>query len=254
MPLPVGHQARKGRGIDVTGAREGKAIPGFFNWADLVAADAGPNQIGPYDVFSSLNTQALALYDYDPVVLGTDSASVRLRKLTQDDITAAYLNTTACGILGFAPANLATDANGNSIAVPSALSLAGNVANVYPINSMAQYGPSNLATGRQQSSVISCQNLIGGNLWETTAVTGALNGTMVGILISTITGYAPTFFWSTAATTKIGRIWAVDTQNPRYNVTGASNVQDTTHKPRCPVAVQIVSAYDQYQLVTNYGD
>lgn len=174
--------------------------------------------------------------------------------MTQDDIDDLYTNSTVCGILGFAPAKVATDANGNSIAVPSALALAGNVANIYPVNSMAQYGPSDLATGRQESSVISCRNQIAGSLWETTAVTEALLGTMVGILISTISGYAPTFFWSTGATTKIGRIVAVDTQNPQYNVVGTANVQDTTHYKRCPVAVRIVPAYDQYTLSTNYDE
>lgn len=226
-------------------------MPGFFDWRDQLAADAGPDQIGPFDVFSSLNTQALALYDYDPVVLGTDSVT-RLRKLTQTDISASYTNSTIAGILGFAPAQLATDANGNSITVPSALSLAGGVANQYPINSMADYGPHNLATGRLQSSVISCKNLIAGGLWETTAVTTGLIGTMVGILISTLSGYAPTFFWSTAAAVKVGRIQAVDQQSPLFNTTGTANVQDTTHNQRCPVAVQILPAYDQYELVAVY--
>lgn len=228
-------------------------MPGFFDWRDQVAADAGPDQIGPFDVFSSLNTQALALYDYDPVVLGTDSTA-RLRKLTQADITASYTNSTIAGILGFAPAQLATDASGNSIAVPSPLSLAGGVANVYPINSMADYGPHNVATGRLRSSAISCLNLIAGKLWETTAVTDALVGTMVGILISTISGNAPTFFWSTAASVKVGRIQAVDNQDPLYNTTGTANVQDTTHNKRCPVAVQILPAYDQNKLVAVYSN
>jgi hypothetical protein len=228
----------------------------FFDYYDAGSGDLGPDQLDQsYDLLSSLNTQALAIYRGDPLVLTTvDGGVPRLRKVIQDDIDDLWIDTNTLGFMGISPQNVATDANGFATTIPQVVAVYANVANNYNIPSLAQFGPSNLATGRLRSSVISVKNVIGGSLWETTAITDALIGTMVGMLISTISGQPPTFFWSTAATTKIARIVAIDDQAPLFNTTATANVQDTTHYPRCPIGVQVLAAYDQAQANGNYTD
>lgn len=232
-------------------------MPGFFEIYDAGAGDMGPDQLDqPYDLLSSLNTAALAIYRMDPVVLTTvDGGVPRLRKVIQDDIDDLWADGTNIGYLGHSPQDVATDANGFATTIPSSISLYANVKNNYNIPSLAQFGPFNLATGRLRSSVISLKNQIGGYLWETTAVNDALIGTMVGMLISTLSGAAPTFFWSTAATTKIARITGIDDQNPfLFNTTATANVQDTTHNPRCAVYVKVLDAFNQALVTGNYAD
>lgn len=231
-------------------------MPGFFVWDDAVPADAGPNQIGPYDVITGANTQALALYRGDPLVWTTvQSSSSRLRKVVQDDIDDLWQVSAAnVGFLGISPQNVASDSNGNYTTVPSTLNLAGNVANVYPVPTMAAYNTPDLNSGLVRSSVIDLQNVIGGALWENTTINDGIIGTMVGMLISTISGQPPTFFWSSAATTKIARIVAIDDQSPYFNQTVTANVSNTTHNNRCPIAVRVLATYDQYLVGGNYED
>jgi hypothetical protein len=139
-------------------------------------------------------------------------------------------------------------------AVASPLSLAGNVAPIYPVPSLAGFEPQDPVSGALESSIYSVQNIICGYLWQTTAVTNSLIGTNVGLLISTLSGQAPTFFWSSAATTKIGRIVSVDVQHPLFNTTGTANVQDTTHNPRATVRVLLSSTYNQFLTNVAYDD
>ena len=221
----------------------------FFLSKNPVKANVGPDLLYPLDVLSSLNTQALAIQDGDPVVGTTVELSTLMqRKLTQADITASYQDGSAhtVGILGLAPERVSTGALGVYTSLVSPVSVFANTPNIYPVPTMAAYEPNDPTTGRVAAGIYSCLNVFGGDLWETTAVTRALIGTQVGILISTISGQSPTFFWSTAAAVKIAKIVQVpDSTTPLFGQTATANVQDTTHYPRCPVFVEVLAAYNQ---------
>lgn len=226
-------------------------MPGFSLFKDFVMADVGPDLVPPVDLFKSLNTVTECPYACDPLVLAVQNSVNRLRKLAAADISASYLvSAVVAGIWGFCPSQVATDDSGNTIPVPSQVSIAGNVAPIYPVPTMQPYATPDLVTGTLRSSAYSCRNLIAGGLWENTTITDQFVGTMVGILISTIGSNAPVFFWSTAAAVKVGRVKAVDNQSPYFNTTLTANVQDTTHYNRCPIAVQIDPIYDQANQAT----
>lgn len=231
-------------------------MPGMFYAKNPVKSNVGPDLLDPTILAYSMNTQALAPYEGDPMVWTTATGSqARQRKLTATDITNLYASGgNIIGVLGLAPASVGTDAAGAFQAPPVGTSILANVANRYNIPSMDGYAPQDPVTGATMASTISGNNFWGGSLWETTAVNESLVGTMVGILISTLSGQAPTFFWSTAATTKIARIVGVYTGMPLFNTTGVANVQDTTHSPRSPLYVRLLGTYDQFKTAFNYSN
>lgn len=214
-----------------------------------VAADVGPDEIVP-----QLLANSESIYSGDPVVWTTVTGSQnRVRRLIQADITASYTNGSLAGILGFMPAGVATDANGNITTLALPYSVTGRQP-IYPVPSVAYFEPVDPTAGRAMSSIYSCKNWIGGYLWETTAVTRSLIGTAVGIVISTITGQAATYFWSTGAAAKVGRIVAVPADNtPNYGTAGTANVQNTTHNPRVALAVKLYSTYDEFETNVSYA-
>lgn len=179
------------------------------------------------------------------VVTTATGSEERVRILSQADITASYAQAggTVCGILGFAKADLATDSSGHHTAPAYPVSVSQQPH--YAVLSLDYLNPSDPATGRARTNVFSAGSIIGGNLWENTTATAALNGVDVGILISTISGYAPTFFWSSAASIKVGEIFKVNEDDPYFNKTVSANVQDTTHNPRCLLGVRIFTAYQE---------
>ncbi len=226
-------------------------MPGFDLFYEQVSADVGPDMITP-----QLLANSQTIYSCDPVVGTTVTGSqLRVRRLVQGDIDALYVNSTTAGILGFMPNGVATDASGNITTLAAPVSLTGRNT-ILAVPSVSYLEEVDQVSGRAMSSIYSVKNWIAGNLWETTAITESLIGTAVGILISTITGQAARYFWSTAATTKIGRIVQVDknASSPFWNAAATANVQNTTHNPRGIVVVKLYATYDQSETNVAYGD
>ncbi len=203
------------------------------------------------------------IYSGDPVVL-TSKATIAtlnsvnmpsLRSLLQADITALYKEgVPVAGILGVAGAGVKTDANAAATsALPSAVSVAGAQV-ILPVPSVSSALEPEPSQGRARCRVqlANQNNLIAAPLWETTALTDALIGVQVGILLSTIGG-VPFYFWSTAAATPIGVIQQINRQDPLFNTTTTANVQNTTHNPRAEVYVQVLPAYQQFNTGVNYS-
>lgn len=225
-------------------------MPGLMLWQHRASGDIGPDMTPLEKIAVSQQ-----IYRGDPCVWTTVTGSEnRVRLAVAQDITDLWAHSGAAGIFGFAPYDIGTDANGNFTTSTSPVSLAGNVAPIYNVPTMAGFQPVDPSSGFTRANLWTCKNIIGGMLWETTAVTASLIGTAVGLYISTI-GNAATWFWSTAATTKIARIVGFDSQHKMYNTTGTTNVVNTTHYARCPVGVLMYTTYDQY-YTTNvaYGN
>lgn len=217
-------------------------MPGLFLWQERTPADVGPMRVGPFNVANSQS-----IYLGDPVVQTTVTGSqARIRLVSAADIAALYKDGSAniVGLLGITAYDIFTDSSGNAANPTSPTPLAANVKCTYPINSWGAFAPPDPVSGRMTASVFSvaAQNF-GGSLWENTTVTESLVGVAVGLLLSTLSGVGY-WFWSTAATTKIGTIQDVDEANPLFNTAVTANVQDTTHNNRCPVAVRISATYD----------
>lgn len=225
-------------------------MPGLKLWYEQVAADVGPDQVPP-----QLLANSQTIYPGDPVVWTSVTGSQnRVRKLTATDISNLYQVTgSVAGILGFAPAGVATDASGNITTLAAPVSLTGRQV-IYPAPSVALFEPIDPVSGRAMSSIFSTKNWIAGNLWESTTVTKSLIGTAVGIVISTLTGEAARFFWSSGAATKVGRIVEVDVQDPLFNTAVNANVQDTTHSNRAIVVVKLYTSMDQFDTNVIYAD
>ncbi len=224
-------------------------MPGMFFWNNFVSADAGPDELGLYMLASSQS-----IYACDPVVWTSVTGSQnRVRLLIQDDIDDLYVNGSTAGVLGFMPEGVATDANGNITTLASPVALTG-LQPIYAVPSVAYMEPRDPVSGRAQATIYSCLNQIGGYLWENTTVTQSLIGTAVGLVISTLSGQAPTFFWSSGATTKIGRIVAVNVQDPLFNTAVTANVANTTHNPRASLGVLIYPTYNQFITNVAYDD
>ena len=221
-------------------------MPGFGIWTNPTPGDIGPQV---YDLQKVANS--VTAYAGDPVVLTTVTGSeARLRVLTSSDITALY-STAAndiVGIAGIARSDFATDSSGNATTVPSTVTLGSMTKPIYNLPSLDAANPPDPATGRFRANFFTAGNIFSGYLWENTTVNGALRTVDVGIQISTITAGVPVFFWSTAATTKIGEIYDVATDDPYFNKTVTANVLNTTHYPRCLLAVRI---FPQYQELLN---
>lgn len=214
------------------------------------AADAGPLLHPMQDLKASQTIDA-----GDPLVWDSMNTNWQVRLLVADDITDVYNEGGGiAGILGFAPQDMQTDASGYLTTKTSAVSLAGGVKPIYQAPALNFFEPTNPVSGRARTSVISCKNYIYGYLWETTAIDQALIGTAVGLYPSTISGNTAMWYWSTAATTKIGRIVGYDEQNPLFYKTATANVLNTTHNPRCPVLIRMYPTYDQWETIYAYTD
>lgn len=217
-------------------------MPGFALWENPGAADFGP------DVTGLLNLQnSTTCYGGDPVVMTTVTASTaRVRPLSAGDIAALYqASAVNVGILGISPSTWKTDASGiaNQL-VPPPVSVSTLTQPIYAIPSIQYWVPAAPTDGRSRINVFTAANQIAGSLWQNTTITSSLVDTRVGILISTINSVL-FYFWSTAATTKIGSIVAVSETNPLFGKTVTANVQDTTHYPRCPVVVAVDQTYQE---------
>ena len=229
-------------------------MPGMSVFFDRIAGDVAPDRAGPFNLSNSLTA-----FDGD-VAVGTTvtGGEVRIRRLLQDDIDDLYQEGgNTVGVLGIFESNVTTDANGNLQQPSPATALAGGVANQYPVGSFAGFQPKDPVTGRPRDEFLTPRNAWAGSLWENTTIDETLIGVAVGLLISTITTGSiaiPFYFWSSAATTKIGRIQTVDEFSPYFNKAVTANVQDTTHYNRCPVIVTVLPSYRQLDTLFNYAD
>lgn len=223
-------------------------MPGFSIYAELAATNIGPQT---FDLVKLANSQTV--FSGDPMVLTTATGSEeRLRVLSAADIAALYATagSVVCGIYGFMKADCATNSSGKHTAPAYAVSVSQQP--YYPVISLDYLNPNDPATGRARANVFAASSIIGGYLWENTTATSALNGVDVGILRSTINSVV-TYFWSTAATTKIGEIFKVSEDDPYFNKTVTANVQDTTHYPRCQVGVRILTSFQQGLTGVDYA-
>ena len=193
------------------------------------------------------------IYGGDPVVWTTVTGSEnRVRILSAADITALYSTAAVdiCGILGVAGSDLATSSTGAAASIAYPVAVANQP--FYPVISHDYLNPPDPATGRFRANIYAASSIMSGYLWENTTITAASQGVDVGILRSTISSVVY-FFWSTAATTKIGEIYQVDTDDPYYNTAVTANVQDTTHYGRCRLGVRVFPTYQQSLTGVSYA-
>lgn len=225
-------------------------MPGMW-FAGPRTSAPGPEQV-TRQVASSVSA-----YTGDLMVLTTvTSSSARLRQLSAADKTALYENGSGdiVGILGLAASNIGSDSSGVINQVLTPVSVNSAVTPIYPLTGIDGAQAPDPVSGRSKASILlfGKENNIGGYLWEnTTALESSLEGQQVGILISTINSIKY-YFWSTAASVKVGRITKVN-QDRLFNKTVSANVQDTTHNPRCPIVVNIYPAYCQHDSGFNYS-
>jgi len=197
---------------------------------------------------------SITAYTGDPLVRTIISSNYVVRPLTQTEITAAYASGgNTYGILGYNPNAWITDSSGIATSQPAPSGVLGNVQVRFNLPTI-DFAQSDAVTGRSMASVpiFSTDMLISGYLWETTTVTQNLKGTPVGILLSTVNS-VPYFYWSSAATTKVGIIKAVSIDDPFFNKTVSANVQDTSNASRCQIGVEMLAAYCQADSQYTYA-
>lgn len=215
--------------------------------------------------------KSITLYPGDPVVLTTAAAKttsstpvvVPLANAHQIAGAATAYGASAIqedasgndiasaqviGILGFATSAVVTNGSGVGYARPAPPGVSSGVQPIYSIPSVAYGYPLWPTIGHSQDRIALASDdlLVWGGLWEATAVTTALIGRRVGIRISTINSI-PSYFWILTPSEAgpddgglVGVIERVELNHELYNVAASTNVLNTTHNPRCPVAVRIL--------------
>lgn len=226
-------------------------MPGMWYYS----ARGGIGQIGP-----STQDQGLAssttFYGGDILVRTVISSNTVVRPLSAADITALYQDGSAnvCGVYGLMPAPAVTNSSGLANSAPAFPGVNAATQNIYPVPSRAYGNAPDPVSGRSREGieVIDGNTVTGGYLWENTTITDNLRGTAVGILRSTISGVVY-YFWSSAATTKIGYIEEVTETDPYFNTAVTANTLNTTHNPRCAIGVRIIGSFQQAATLFSYA-
>lgn len=224
-------------------------MPGFtFYQPNNAAGDVGP-LVQDFGLASSKTT-----YSGDMCVRTVISSNIVVRPLTAADITASYQDGSAniCGIMGVAEGSSVTTSTGLANSAPAFAGVNPATQCVFPLPTRA-LGNAPTDTGRSRDTLfLTTGNIIGGFLWENTTVTDNLRGTAVGILTSTINSVLY-YFWSSAASVKVGTIEDVMETDALFNVAATANVLNTTHSPRCLIGVRVLGSYQQFATNFNYA-